>query len=392
MCAISVEKLVKGYIINNPNASPEDLKVMIKQRLDSYKGKVRPEDYERAYCFIDSRRSSAAIGATNNPTVVTRKAQQAIQKVNQNAVTVPLKDIPNPTVVSETRLLMPPKAQEVQVPTRVSTPRVNNKAARRASLMEGMIDTEQVGRASLSEGLELGGPVEKAALTQEMQEIKAPEQYVSKKKLKKAKKAKNAADNAAKQKNKAVQNNRAARNAQYCTKNEYISTESGGKNALEQAKAFEQANKYKAYAPESAQSGLTSEQWKQMFQENHPEATVERGGKITRKIRNTLSQKTEFKPYSPEASHSGLSTSEWQKELEAVWGKGNVEVAGKAAPKTPPGVSSAAEKAAEATNRAARRIGKKGWIGIGIAALALITGLVVHHNHKKQSQSLNVNA
>ncbi|MBO7672851.1 hypothetical protein J6S88_05520 [bacterium] len=50
------------------------------------------------------------------------------------------------------------------------------------------------------------------------------------------------------------------------------------------------------------------------------------------------------------------------------------------------------EESAEAAGRAARRIGKKGWIGIAIAVVALVTGIAIHNKNKKKAQNLNVNA
>lgn len=70
--------------------------------------------------------------------------------------------------------------------------------------------------------------------------------------------------------------------------------------------------------------------------------------------------------------------------------------AGKEAPKAGENIASVVgetvKEGLEDTGKKARRIGKKGWAGIAIVVVALITGLVIRNKNKKKAQNLNVNA
>jgi len=341
MCALSLSK-VQYYLSKHPYATVDELRAYVEKQS---KGKnVNPKEYDKVMRFLNEREAAAAAVATMDPANVSPKAQEAIDRLQKQQAGI----------------------------------RTNKEA-----------------------------PV--------------TEPYVSAKKAKEMEYEQNLKYNAEK---------RAAVKEQKALKNEQI---------MLRDKAIEQAYKAEQLHSEVKLDAARSEFWQKEMEaafgkENVNAATdaAKKGAtgvpkeralavrgkskspqQILKEAENELRQASQT-----ENASRKIGFSDWKRELQVAVDKGEVKlvqpskVLESVAEDVPyeeikdakvvddvakDGVDDFAKDGKEATKglwtkikNLAKRIGKKGWIGIAIASVVLISGIAIHKHNKNKAQNLNV--
>lgn len=342
MCSVSLERLER-YHRQNPNATRADLEAFIQK---SSKGKNIPDKIQhqlRHYLstFVDRPAAEAVVAATN-PLNVTPKAQEAIEVLRARAWKAAC------------------DAEQLHKGSDIIPMPSGKSTAEWQKELEGAFSKQKV---QLAGGM---GPKKEAPASEQ--------QYVSSKKQKEAKRAQNEAENAAKR--TAQKEQKELHNQEIKESNEAWKAKEAKPKELETALPGEQAGKeVKPKRVRNKQKG------------KNPNQEL---GRLRHELQEASVAENASKPMKPD-----LAT-----QIQNAVNEGKIELAPEASAGA--ATESVAGKGAEATKEAkglwaklknlANRIGKKGWIGIAIGAVVVLTGIAIHRHNKNKAQNLNVNA